>query len=117
MDWPDGLLALIYGFVRAGVGRHAGGNVGASPEPAVGVFTPAGTCPGRLRRHCVIGYADPGQNPPAVRFCSYRVRGRGLNRTTHGPIAGRGSGNGVQGQGVEVPAVADGPDIRSPDCG
>jgi hypothetical protein len=26
----------------------------ASPEPAVGVFTPAGTCPGRLRRHHVI---------------------------------------------------------------
>jgi hypothetical protein len=30
----------------------------ASPEPAVGVFTPAGTCTGRLRRHCVIGCAD-----------------------------------------------------------
>ena len=27
----------------------------ASPEPAVGVFTPARTCPGRLRCHCVIG--------------------------------------------------------------
>ena len=27
----------------------------ASLAPAVGVFTPAGTCPGRLRRHCVIG--------------------------------------------------------------
>src|SRR5215467_4733406 len=26
----------------------------ASPEPAVGVFTPAGTCQGRLRRHFVI---------------------------------------------------------------
>jgi hypothetical protein len=25
----------------------------ASPEPAVGVSTPAGTCPGRLRRHYV----------------------------------------------------------------
>ena len=35
----------------------------ASPEPAVGVFTPAGTCPGRIRQHCVIGYANPGQNP------------------------------------------------------
>ncbi len=49
----------------------------ASPEPAVGVFTPAGTCPGRLWRHFVIGYADPGQNPSAVRFGSSRVRGRG----------------------------------------
>ena len=29
----------------------------ASPEPAVGVFTTAGTCQGRLRRHCVIGCA------------------------------------------------------------
>jgi hypothetical protein len=52
-----------------------------SPEPAaVGVFTPAGTCPGRLRRHCMIGYADPGQNPSAVRSGSNRVRGRGLGR-------------------------------------
>ena len=31
----------------------------SSPEPAVGVFTPAGTCQGRLRRHCVISCADP----------------------------------------------------------
>ena len=30
-----------------------------SPEPAVGVFTTAGTCQGRLRRHLVIGYAAP----------------------------------------------------------
>jgi len=51
----------------------------ASSEPAVGVFTPAGTCPGRLRRHCVIGCADPGQNPSAVRS-GRRVRGRGLDR-------------------------------------
>jgi hypothetical protein len=29
------------------------------PEPAVGVFTAAGTCQGRLRRHFVIGYAAP----------------------------------------------------------
>jgi hypothetical protein len=41
-----------------------GGKWVSSPEPAVGVSTPAGTCPGRLRRHRVIGYADPGQNPP-----------------------------------------------------
>jgi hypothetical protein len=52
----------------------------ASPEPAIGVFTPAGTCPGRLRRHCVIGCADPGQNPSVVRSGSSRVRGRGLGR-------------------------------------
>jgi hypothetical protein len=31
----------------------------ASPEPAVGVFTTAGTCQGRLWRHFVIGYAAP----------------------------------------------------------
>ena len=42
----------------------------ASPEPAVGVFTTAGTCQGRLRRHFVIGCAAPGQNPSAVRFGS-----------------------------------------------
>jgi hypothetical protein len=59
----------------------------SSPEPAVGVFTPAGTCPGRLWRHCVIGYADPGQNPSAVRFGSSRVRGRGLGRTGRGRSA------------------------------
>ena len=50
----------------------------ASPEPAVGVSTRAGTCPGRLRRHCVIG--DAGQNPPAERSGSSRVRGRGPGR-------------------------------------
>ena len=53
-----------------------------SPEPAVGVFTPAGTCPWRLRRHRVIGCADPGQNPSAVRSGSSRVRGRSLGRAT-----------------------------------
>src|SRR5580692_1406238 len=52
----------------------------ASPEPAVGVSAPAGTCPGRLRRHYVIGYTDPGQNPSAVRSGSSRVRGRDLGR-------------------------------------
>src|SRR6516165_3809729 len=31
----------------------------SSPEPAVGVFTTAGTCQGRLRRHFVIGCAAP----------------------------------------------------------
>ena len=32
----------------------------SSPEPAIGVFTTAGTCQGRLqRRHYVIGYAAP----------------------------------------------------------
>jgi len=31
----------------------------ASPKPAVGVFTTAGTCQGRLRRHFVIGCAAP----------------------------------------------------------
>ena len=68
---------IVPGRQDWGVGsQHAGGNVGASPEPAVGVFTPAGTCPGRLWRHFVIGYADPGQNPSAVRFGSSRVRGR-----------------------------------------
>jgi hypothetical protein len=61
----------------------------ASPEPAVGVFTTAGTCPGRLRRHCVIGFADPGQNPPDVRSGSYRVQGRGLSRTTLGFVISR----------------------------
>jgi hypothetical protein len=28
----------------------------SSPEPAVGVSTPAGTCPGRLRRRCALGH-------------------------------------------------------------
>jgi len=31
----------------------------ASPEPAVGVFTTAGTCQGRFWRHFVIGCAAP----------------------------------------------------------
>jgi len=75
----------------------------ASPEPAVGVFTPAGTCPGRLRRHFVIGYADPGQNPSVVRFGSSRVRGRGLGRAGRGPLAGRRPDVGDEDQGVTVP--------------
>ena len=58
----------------------------ASPEPTVGVFTPAGTCPGRLRRHCVIGCADPGQNPSAVRSGSSWVRGRGMGRARARPV-------------------------------
>jgi hypothetical protein len=99
-------------------GRACGWKCGwPSPEPAVGVFTPAGTWQGRLRRHCVIGYADPGQNPPAVRFGSSRVQGRGVSRTTHGPVAGRGSGHADQGQGAKVPAVTRGPDTCSPDRG
>ena len=52
------------------------------PEPAVGVFTPAGTWPRRLRRHCVIGCADPGPNPSAVSSGSSPVRGRSLGRAT-----------------------------------
>ena len=39
-------------------GMRAEGRV-SSPEPAVGVFTTAGTCQGRLRRHFVIGCAAP----------------------------------------------------------
>ena len=76
----------------------------ASPEPAVGVFTPAGTCPGRLRRHYVIGYADPGQNPSAVRSGSSQVRGRGrgMARAARRCRADGGS----QDQGAEVPGNA-----------
>ncbi len=71
----------------------------ASPEPAVGVFTAAGTCPGRPRRHCVIGFAAPGQNPSAVRFGSYRVRGRGLGRTGRCHRAGETSEMGTRTSG------------------
>jgi hypothetical protein len=35
----------------------------SSPEPAVGLFTTAGTCQGRLRRHFVIGSAAPLTEP------------------------------------------------------
>jgi len=45
------------------------------PEPAVGVFTSAGTWQGRFQRHFVIRYADPCQNPSAIKFGSSRVRG------------------------------------------
>jgi hypothetical protein len=78
----------------------------ASPEPAVGVFTPAGTCPGRLRRHCVIGCADPGQNPSAVRLGSSRVRGRGLGRTGRGHSAGKTIGDGEQDQRLTAAVTA-----------
>ena len=46
------------------------------------------TSSGRLRRHCVIGYADPGQNPSAVRSGGSRVRGRGLDRQRYGRCSG-----------------------------
>jgi hypothetical protein len=58
----------------------------ASPEPAVGVFTPAGTRPGRLWRHCVIGSPT-------------------LERTSlpSGPAAvGEGSGQGSNAVGARV---------------
>ncbi len=29
---------------------------------------PAGTRPGRLRRHCVIGCTDPGENPVGAKI-------------------------------------------------
>jgi hypothetical protein len=77
----------------------------ASHEPAVGVFTPAGTCPGRLRRHLVLGDAGTGQNPSAVKFGSSRVRGRGLGRAGRGPLAGRRPDVGDDDQGVTVPGV------------
>ena len=39
--------------------RVAGsGSAASSPRTAVGVSTPAGTRPGRLRRHCVIGQVE-----------------------------------------------------------
>jgi hypothetical protein len=84
----------------------------ASPEPAVGVFTPAGTCPGRLWRHFVIGCADPGQNPAAVRFGSSRVRGRGPGRARRGLLAAGKSGAGDEHQGAIVPGVVCGREPR-----
>ncbi len=57
------------------------------PEPAVGVFTSAGTWQGRFQRHFVIRYADPCQNPSAIKFGSSRVRGRDVSRTRHCPGA------------------------------
>ena len=72
----------------------------ASPEPAIEVSTPAGTCPGRLRRHSVIGCADPGQNPSAVRSVSSRVRGRGLGSATARPVPRCRPGSGDDDQGA-----------------
>jgi hypothetical protein len=84
----------------------------ASPEPAVGVFTPAGTRPGRLRRHYVIGYADPGQNPSAVRSGSSRVRGRGLGRPVVRSAHRCSRGSGDHDQGAEVPGAEPGREPR-----
>jgi hypothetical protein len=54
----------------------------ASPEPAVGVFTTAGTCQGRLRRHFVIGFAGPLTEPVCrqVRQLSGSEEGPGQDR-------------------------------------
>jgi len=78
----------------------------ASPEPAVAVFTTAGTCQGRLRRHFVIGYAASGQNPPAVRFGSSRVRGEGLGRAGRCHSAGKNYGNEEQDQHLAATVTA-----------
>ena len=80
----------------------------SSPEPAVEVFTPAGTWPGRFQRHCVIGYADPS----AIRFSSSRVRERDLGRASRSPLAGRRSDIGDEDQGVPVPRVMCGREPR-----
>jgi len=66
----------------------------ASPEPAVGVFTPAGTCPGRLRRHCVIGCADLDrtrlpQGPAAVGFGGGARAGQRRGRCLGAGLAAR----------------------------
>jgi hypothetical protein len=50
----------------------------------------------------VIGYADPGQNPSAVRSGSYRVRERALGTRGHGLIRGRRLDGGDEHQGVEA---------------
>ena len=73
----------------------------SSPEPAVGVFTSAGTRQGRFQRHFVIGYADPCQNPSAVRFGSSRVRGGVWDRTGRGQLAGSRTGDGDADQAPE----------------
>jgi hypothetical protein len=66
----------------------------ASPEPTVGVFTPAGTCPGRLRRHCVIGCADPWTEPVCRKV-----------RQKSGSGEGPGQGNGAVGAPGTGPAA------------
>jgi len=48
------------------------------------------TLPGRLRYHCVIGCADHGQNPAAVRVrrvCQVREKGLGRTKTRPRPCA------------------------------
>ena len=70
-----------------------------SPEPAVGVFTTAGTCQGRLRRHCVIGYAAPLTEPVCrqVRQQSGSGEGSGQDRARHGAGETSETGNRTSG--------------------
>jgi len=59
----------------------------ASTEPAVGVFTPARTCPGRLRCQCVIGSPtlDRTRLPPAPAATGF---GEGLDQAAARSVPG-----------------------------
>ena len=67
-----------------------------SPELTIGVFAPAGTCPGRLQRHCVIGWADPEQNPACrkVPQQSGSGEGPGQDNRAAGSLCRPGGGDG-----------------------
>jgi hypothetical protein len=56
----------------------------------------------------VIGYADPGQNPSAVRFGSSRVRGEGSGQDRARSQRRGDCGNGAQDQRLTATAAANG---------
>ena len=60
----------------------------SSPEPAIGVFTTAGTCQERLRRHYVIGYAAPDRTRLPSSSAVVGFGGGGRDTTGRGRVAG-----------------------------
>jgi hypothetical protein len=78
--------------------------VGVLPEPAVGVFTTAGTRQRRLRRHFVIGYAARDRTrlpsgPAAIGFGGGSGTGQGAASCR------KQAGDGDEDQGAAEPAV------------
>ncbi len=65
---------------RGNGGRPGSRNVGGLPRTRRRSIHASRNLSRAPSASLVIGYADPGQNPPAVRSGSSRIRGRGLDR-------------------------------------
>ena len=90
----------------AGGRGYAGGSAGVLPEPAIGVFTTAGTCQERLRRHYVIGYAAPDRTrlPSSSAVVGFGGGGRDTTGADGSPGTGREVATRTRARGVSCHA-------------